>query len=197
MLQKAERSGDPGGSAWSRGGGVSHMQLILGFFWIGLLGFGGVAAIARHEIVRRRGWLTDAEYGEVLSLGNILPGANTVNSAVLIGDRFAGWTGAAVALASLMAIPIVIVIGLLIAYDEFSHVPAVATGLQGIAAAAAGMVLGTSLRLFMISRRTAHAIAFGLLAVIGSAWLRLPLAWVLLALVPTSIISAFLMTRRP
>ena len=49
-------------------------ELFLSYVKIGLLGFGGVAAWARHVIVEDRRWLTEREYAEILGLGQVLPG---------------------------------------------------------------------------------------------------------------------------
>ena len=67
-----------------------RLELFLGYLKIGLLGFGGVAAWARHVIVEERRWLTEREYAEVLGLGQVLPGPNVGNAAVMIGRRFHG-----------------------------------------------------------------------------------------------------------
>ncbi len=69
---------------------ISKAELFLGFLTIGLLGFGGVAPWVRHVIVEERRWLSDKEFAEVLGVGQILPGPNTVNAAVIIGDHFQG-----------------------------------------------------------------------------------------------------------
>ena len=69
-------------------------NLFTGFLKIGLMGFGGVGPVARHIIVAERNWLDDRGYAELIGICQALPGANTVNAAVMLGDRFRGGIGA-------------------------------------------------------------------------------------------------------
>ncbi len=63
-------------------------DLFSGFLKIGLMGFGGVGPVARHIIVAERKWLDDRGYAELMGICQALPGANTVNAAVMLGDQF-------------------------------------------------------------------------------------------------------------
>ena len=69
---------------------IGLFELFKGFATIGVLGFGGVAVMARHVIVEQYQWLTEKEYATILGMGQILPGAQVVNASVVIGDRFQG-----------------------------------------------------------------------------------------------------------
>ena len=89
--------------------------LFMGFLEVGLMGFGGVLAIARRMLVESRRWLTPAEFTDLLALCQFLPGGNIMNLSVAVGLRFRGWRGAVAAITGLMAVPcaIVIVIGII------------------------------------------------------------------------------------
>jgi chromate transporter len=126
---------------------VSKRELFLGFLKIGLLGFGGIAPWARHVIVEERRWLTEKEFAAILGIGQILPGPNTMNASVMIGDRFQGVPGVLVCLLGQMAMPLVVVTSLAVVYERFATVPEVRAGLVGAAAGAAGLVLGTALKM--------------------------------------------------
>jgi hypothetical protein len=89
-------------------------------------------------VVEKLGWLTEQEYISILGVGQVLPGANTVNAAVMIGDRFQGPVGACVSVLALMAMPLAILIVLASLYAQFSALPDVRAALQGSAAAAGG-----------------------------------------------------------
>ena len=56
--------------------------IFIGFFTIGVRGFGGVLPWARLAIVEERKWLSQAEFSEVLGLCQFLPGGNIMNVAV-------------------------------------------------------------------------------------------------------------------
>ena len=165
----------------------NRRQLFLGFLKIGLMGFGGIAPVARHVLVVDRAWLTERDYAAILGVGQILPGANVTNAAVIIGGRFHGALGSCIALAGLMAMPLVILISLATLYERFADLPAVQAAMAGTAAAAAGLILGTALKMAQRLKPSPVAIAFGLAAFVGVGLLHLPLIGTLLALAPLSI----------
>ena len=74
---------------------VSRLDLFLTFSRISLSSFGGAIFWARRQLIDRQRWLTEREFVDVLTLGQLLPGPNVLNLTVMVGYRFAGWTGAA------------------------------------------------------------------------------------------------------
>jgi chromate transporter len=161
-------------------------ELFTAFTWLALQGFGGVLAVAQHELVERLRWLNKEQFVELLSLSQVLPGPNIINLALMFGDRHFGWRGAAVAVGGLLAAPLLIVLGLATLYAHYSSVPQVAGALRGMGAVAAGLVLATALRLAPTLRRNAMglwpSIAIALASALAIGWLRWPLAWVVLGL---------------
>lgn len=137
---------------------VSRGELFAAFFRIGLCGFGGVAGWVRPVLVDQRGWLDDREFAELLGAASVLPGANTVNLAVMLGDRYQGVSGALTALAALLLAPLAILIAIAALYDQFAALPAVRTALAGAAAATAGLVLGNAWRLLAAFSGEARAL---------------------------------------
>jgi chromate transporter len=79
-------------------------ELFVAFTSLALQGFGGVLPIAQRELVDKRRWLTREQFLEFLSLGQVLPGPNIVNLALMVGDRFFGWRGAAAVLATAIVV---------------------------------------------------------------------------------------------
>ena len=125
----------------------SVADLFLGFFFVGVLGFGGVLASARSMIVEQRRWLTPAEFTDLLGLCQFLPGGNIMNLSVALGARFRGLPGSAAAFGGLMSGPIGIVILLGMAYDQYKDVPTVRGAFTFLSAAAAAFMLATALRI--------------------------------------------------
>jgi chromate transporter len=121
--------------------------IFTGFFMVGVRGFGGVLPWARRTIVEERKWLTAAEFAEVLSLCQFLPGGNIINVSVAVGARFRGVPGAVAALLGLMLAPVAIVIGLGAIYDRFAEQPVVRRAFAALAAAASAFVLAASLKI--------------------------------------------------
>jgi chromate transporter len=165
-------------------GPASPLALLVAFNRLALQGFGGVLAVAQVELVERRGWLSKAEFLELLSVAQVLPGPNIVNLALIFGDRCFGLRGAAAAAFGLMALPLVIVLGLAALYGEFASRPMVSGALRGMGIVAAGLVIATALKL--LSPLKTHplgqplCLGFAALTIALVAGWRWPLGWVVL-----------------
>ena len=164
----------------------SNADLFITFTRLALQGFGGVLAVAQRELVEYRRWLTRDQFIEMLAISQVLPGPNIVNLSLMLGDRYFGLRGAASALAGLLAVPLVIVLALATAYAEFASVPVVAGALRGMGAVAAGLVIATAAKLSGTLRTNRMGpllgAGFALLTFLMIAWLRWPLAWVVVGL---------------
>ncbi|MCX7230536.1 MAG: chromate transporter [Burkholderiales bacterium] len=175
---------------------ASLTELFLVFSALALRGFGGVLPWAQRVLVDDRGWLTREEFVEMLAFGQMLPGPNVCNVALMVGDRWFGWRGAVAALGGMLSAPCVVVLSLAVLYGQVADDPVVRRALIGMGAVAGGMILGTALRLATTQRRRAPWLVFGALAFAGVALLRIELAWVVLALGPVAVLAAWLTNRR-
>ncbi|HWH84559.1 MAG TPA: chromate transporter [Burkholderiaceae bacterium] len=162
---------------------ASLRELFLAFNRLALQGFGGVLPVAQRELVERLHWLTKEEFVEMLAVSQVLPGPNVVNLALMFGDRSFGTRGALAALGGMLLAPLLVVLALTALYAHFVELPAVTGALRGMGAVAAGLVLSTGLKLLGTLRRNVVGVPIGLtlatLTLLATAWLRLPLAWVL------------------
>jgi chromate transporter len=84
------------------------------------------------EVVRRRGWLTHAEFLDLLGATNLIPGPNSTEMAIHIGHRVAGWRGLLVAGACFIFPGLLIVSALAWVYVRYGRLPAVAGVLYGV-----------------------------------------------------------------
>ena len=165
---------------------ASPGELFRTFNALALQGFGGVLPVAQRVLVEQRQWLSREQFVEVLSLGQVLPGPNIVNVALMIGDRFFGLRGAAAALLGLLTAPLLIVLLLAALYGQLAGVPAVAGALRGMGAVSAGLIIATALKVMPtlkaspLGRPTAAAMV--LLSALAVGWWRVPLVWVVLGL---------------
>jgi len=175
----------PGGPAQAP---PSVSALFLGFLSIGIIGFGGVLPWARRMMVEQRGWLTPAEFTDLLGLCQFLPGPNIVNLAVALGSRFRGLPGAVAAVVGLISLPMVVVIALGAVYAAWRDDPVVARAAAGLAAAASGLVVATALKIAAPLRGSRLGIGVALVVIAAIAVLHLPLVPTLLVLAPASIL---------
>ena len=132
----------------SAAGRVSLAEIFRTFFVIGATSFGGgVVAYLRQALVAQRGWLDDDQFMSALEISQTLPGLNATNMSVLVGSRLRGIPGAAAALIG-MCLPgsaLLFVLGTL--YGQHGERAAVAAALNGVAAAATGLLLATTYQL--------------------------------------------------
>ena len=172
------------------GGSSPRPESLAALFWsftgLALQGFGGVLAIVQRELVERRRWLTAEQFVEDWAVAQVLPGPNVVNLSLMLGDRFFGLRGALVAMAGILTFPLLLVLLLATLYASVQALPLAQGALRGMGAVAAGLITASGLKLWPALKKN----VLGTLVIVGSiaitivaiAWLRLPLAWVLLGL---------------
>lgn len=138
------------------------------FLRLGATAFGGPAAhtaMMEDEVVRRRKWLTHAEFLDLVGAVNLIPGPNSTELAIHIGHRRNGWRGLIVAGASFILPAMLIVMAIAWAYVRFGQLPQMQALLYGIKPAIIAVVLQA---LWRLSRTAIKTIPLGLLAA-GSA----------------------------
>jgi chromate transporter len=171
---------------------VSLWSLYRMFFVVGLFSFGGgLTAWFHREIVLVRGWMTDEEFFSGYSLSQVLPGVNSTNMAVYIGQHVRGAIGAIVALAALLTGPFVIVIAAAVAYHRLIEIPGFAAGMAGIATAAVGMIFRLGFTSAKGSLRHLPSVIVLVVTFVAVGVLQWPLIPVVLALAPISIAAAW------
>jgi chromate transporter len=174
---------------------ASLRELFFAFNRLALQGFGGVLPVAQRELVERHRWLTRDEFVEMLAISQVMPGPNVVNLALIFGDRKFGTRGALVAMGGMLLAPLAVVLALTVLYVQFDRYPAVTGALRGMGAVAAGLILSTGLKLLVTLRRNVMGLPLCLglagLTVLGTAWLRLPLVWVIAVLGSVAIAIAW------
>jgi len=124
--------------------------LFLSFLKIGLVGFGGgiaVLAQIRTLTVRKRHWLTDAEFAEAVALAQSLPGTSAGNSVTYIGVRLRGWRGAAAAMSGFILPSMLIMIAMAILYKHVHNFAGSERFFHGLNGAVVALILVTAWRM--------------------------------------------------
>ncbi|WP_404991507.1 chromate transporter [Cupriavidus pauculus] len=170
--------------------------LFFEFARMGLSGFGGVLPFVRRSVVERNRWLDDRDFVEILSLGQVLPGPNVINLALMLGLRFAGLRGALAAFCGLVFVPMMVVLCVMGLYLRYQDVPQVQQALAGMTAVAAGLVLSTGVKLAQSQPRTVRAVMVGAAAFVAIGLLRWPLLPVMAVLVPVALVLEHRATTR-
>jgi chromate transporter len=171
---------------------VSLWSIYKLFFVVGVFSFGGgLTAWFHREVVLIRQWMTDDEFFSGYSLAQVLPGVNSTNMAVYIGQHLRGAIGATVALSALLTAPFFIVIAAAAAYHRLVELPGFQAAMAGIATVAVGMIF----RMGMTSARDSYRHVPSLLVLVATfiavGIMRWPLLPVVLVLAPLSIAASW------
>ncbi len=122
-------------------------ELAVLFGTLGVIGFGGPAAhiaLMRREVVERRRWLDDGELVDLVGLTSIIPGPNSTELAMLVGQRRAGLPGLLVAGLAFILPAAAIVLALAWAYVSYGSSPggeALLYGVQPVVLAIIGVAI--------------------------------------------------------
>jgi len=114
------------------------------FLKLGTIAFGGPAAhlaMMEEEFVRRRRWITYAEFLERLAMANLIPGPSSTEVAIFVGQLKRGWRGLIVA-GCCFIIPAALIVSLIAwAYVRFGALPKVEGVLSAIKPAVVAIVV--------------------------------------------------------
>jgi chromate transporter len=98
------------------------------FLRLGVVAFGGPAAhtaMMREELVRRRAWVDDERFVDLVGATQLIPGPNSTELAIHLGHDRAGWRGL-VAAGVCFIVPAALIVGALAwAYAEHGDTPLV------------------------------------------------------------------------
>lgn len=170
---------------------ISARDLFLAFTGITLASFGGALFWSRRAIVERHRWLSEHEFVEILALAQLLPGANGVNLAVLIGYRFDGVRGAFSALAGFLTLPFAVIMTLGFLHRRFGEMPIVHAALTGMSAVAVGLLIAMASRMVVVLQRRWLPWVFVTLTFVGVGVLRWPFLAVVGVLAPFAIYASW------
>lgn len=132
---------------------VDLLYLFYIFFKVGLFSIGGgLAAIPliQSEVVER-GWITLAQFSDMIAVSESTPGPIGVNVATYVGFSQYGILGGIVATIGLVAPSLIIIIsiaGLIIKYRQNKYVDGM---FKGIRPAVTGLILSAAVMVAMIS----------------------------------------------
>jgi chromate transporter len=177
---------------------VTLPALFVAALKISLYGIGGGGGLvwARRIAVEERRWISEHDFADIVSLCQFMPGPNIVGIAVCIGTKLRGSIGAIAAVAGFLVIPWVIGFSIGVWYLQQAHHPFLQHILGGVAAAAAGLMIATGIRLLMPYRRRPAAVLFAVIAFGLMTFTKLPLLVVLFGLTPLSIGVAWIEAAR-
>ncbi len=119
-------------------------EVIFLFLKLGLTAFGGPAAhigMMHDEVVKRRKWLDEQEFLDLIGATNLIPGPNSTEMAIHLSFKRAGWRGLIFGGLSFIVPAVLIVLGLAWLYVEYGSYPQAEWLLYGIKPVVIAVVL--------------------------------------------------------
>lgn len=113
------------------------------FFKIGLFTIGGGYAmlpIIQKEVVETKGWMTDEEFLDAISLTNSLPGPLATNSATFVGYRVAKAPGSLAAVLGAAAPSVIIILLIALVFQNVMEYPVVQYIFDGVRPAVVALI---------------------------------------------------------
>lgn len=172
---------------------VSLLSIYSVFFQIGIMSFGGgLVSWIHREVVNVRGWMRDEEFLSGMALAQILPGVNSTNTAVFVGQRVRGLIGASVALLAMLTGPFFAVLLTSQIYQSLITLPGATAVLEGIAAVAVGLIMRLGIQAARRSRRGVVSITVMIIIFVYVGVLKLPMIATIAIMAPLSVVAAYL-----
>lgn len=169
---------------------------LFAIFWvfaqIGVMSFGGaLGAWIHREVSVKRRWLREDDVLSGLALGQVMPGVNVVNLAIYVGQRTRGALGSVAAVLGMVTPGFFIIIAIAVAYDRLSTVSWLPDLMNGIAAAAGGLLIHMGARASRRAIRSLPLLIVLLGIFVGVGILRWHMVPVVLVLAPISVWAAY------
>jgi chromate transporter len=149
-----------------------NLKALAGLFLkLGVIGFGGPAAhiaMMQAEVVTKKKWLTEQHFLDLVGATNLIPGPNSTEMAIHIGQERAGWKGLIVA-GCCFIFPAVILTGFFAwLYKQYGQHPEVHPFVYGIKPAIIAIILGAVFPLAKRSLKSWELAILGILVLICS-----------------------------
>lgn len=173
---------------------ISLMNLVRAALYIGVTGYGGPALMGQMKqvFVNKKKWMPEDDFLTGLSLGQLLPGAASVNVMTFIGYYLGGAWGALLAAVCMILPATVLMIILSAVYFAFGQLPAVKALFVGLGAVVVALLINAIVTLGRSALRDAWAAVLALLAFSASVFLKAP---ILLVVVCSAVLGLALYYR--
>lgn len=130
------------------------IKLFLVFLKIGAFSFGGgyaVLSLIQKEIVESYGWISGADFIDIVAIAEMTPGPIAVNASTFVGYKLGGFAGSLIGTLSVLLIPFTVVLLVSIYFNKFKHLDGVKWVLRGIRPAVLGLIASACFKIAKIS----------------------------------------------
>lgn len=136
------------------------------FLKLGIIGFGGPAAhisMMKEEVVTKRKWMSEQHFLDLIGATNLIPGPNSTEMAIHIGNERAGWKGLITA-GLCFILPAVLITSIFAwFYKQFGQLPQFDSFVYGIKPAIIAIILAA---IFPLAKKSIKSIELGVIGLI-------------------------------
>jgi chromate transporter len=148
-------------------------ELIAVFAKLGTVSFGGPAAhvaVMQDEIVRRRQWLSNEEFLDLLAATQLIPGPNALEMVAYLGNLRAGLVGLLVAAVSFTLPAALMTTAIAWAYQAYGTAPQTGPFLHGIQSAVLAIIFVAIYRLARTALKSWQTALIGVAVAAAAYW---------------------------
>jgi chromate transporter len=137
------------------------------FLRLGITAFGGPAAhiaMMQQEVVYKRKWMSEEHFLDLIGATNLIPGPNSTEMAIHIGNERAGTKGLLVAGLCFILPAVFITVGIACLYKYYGQLPQVQPFIYGIQPAIIAVILAA---IFPLAKKSLKTIELGVIGFIA------------------------------
>jgi len=130
------------------------LELFWAWFQIGLFSIGGAYAalpIIKNMVVDQYGWLSVAQFADLVVIDEMAPGPIILNSSTFVGTLVAGFPGAVTATVGCLAGPAIIVSVIAFFYFRYNELPVIQSTLSFLRPVVVALIASAGLSIFILS----------------------------------------------
>ena len=146
-------------------------EIALVFLKLGSIAFGGPAAhiaMMEDEVVKKRKWMTQEHFLDLVGATNLIPGPNSTEMTMHCGHERAGWKGLFVAGFCFISPAVVITAFFAHLYEQYGQLPKIAPFIYGIKPAVIAIIVMAAYRLGKKAIKDSQLAILGIIFVAGS-----------------------------
>ena len=135
------------------------------FITLGVTAFGGPAAhiaMMQQEVVAKRKWMSEEHFLDLMGATNLIPGPNSTEMAMHIGQDRAGWRGLIVVGSCFIFPAVIITLFFAWLYKEYGQLPEVQPFIYGIKPAIISIIL---IAILPLAKKSLKNIQLGIIGV--------------------------------
>ncbi len=147
------------------------VELMLTFMKIDILAFvGGYAALPliQEQIVNVKGWMTYAEFSDIMAIDELTPGPIIINAATFVGTKLAGFPGAVAATIGSIVPSCILALILVHVYARLKDNDIFKGTLSGLRCMVAGLIAASALTMILSALFGGNAVSAASLDIVAA-----------------------------